>query len=145
MLKYRCKKRNIGLQLELDPDLPLIACDEQHIGQVFINLIINAVQSMPKGGKLAVYTKDDPLHQRILIIFQDSGIGIDPEDLDRIFEPFFSKKSKGIGLGLTVTKRIIEEHYGRIWVESEKGKGTKMCVQLPYRKQKVKGEGSERQ
>ncbi|MGA1863769.1 MAG: response regulator, partial [bacterium] len=76
LLKYRCQKRNIGLRLELDPALPLIACDEQHIGQVFINLIINAVQSMPKGGKLTIYTKDDPLHQRIQIIFQDSGTGI---------------------------------------------------------------------
>ncbi len=92
--------------LELDPDLPLIACDEQHIGQVFINLIINAVQSMPKGGKLTVYTKDDPLHQRIMIIFQDSGIGIDPEDLDKIFEPFFSKKSKALVLALQLQKGL---------------------------------------
>jgi two-component system sensor histidine kinase HydH len=141
LLRGRCKKRKIDLQLDLDPDLPLTACDEQHIGQVFINIIINAIQSMSNGGKLIVYSKNEALHQRILIVFQDTGIGIDSEDLDKIFEPFFSKKSKGIGLGLTVTKRIIEEHYGKIWIESIKNKGTQIYIQLPYRmkNQKVRG------
>ena len=145
LLRGRCQNRNIDLNLDLDPDLPFTACDEKHIGQVFINLIMNAVQAMPDGGKLSIRTKNEALHQRILITFEDTGIGIEPNDLKRIFDPFFSRKSKGIGLGLTVTKRIVEDHYGQIQVNSENGNGTQVHIHLPYRMQTSKGKGRKNQ
>lgn len=145
LLRGRCQNRNIDLNLDLDPELPFTACDEKHIGQVFINLIMNAVQAMPDGGKLSIRTKNEALHQRILITFEDTGIGIEPNDLKRVFDPFFSRKSKGIGLGLTVTKRIVEDHYGQIQVNSENGNGTQVHIHLPYRMQTSKGKGRKNQ
>jgi len=102
---------------------------------VFINLTVNAIQAMPHGGTLTINTRNEPLHQRALILFQDTGSGIKPDEIERVFEPFFSKRSKGIGLGLTVTRRIIEDHFGRIWIESDEGKGTRVYMQVPYRMQ----------
>ncbi len=136
LLKSRCQRQNVEILLNIDNDLPFLSCDEQHIGQVFINLIINAVQAMPHGGKLIITTKNEPLSKRIFIAFKDTGIGIDAGSLDKIFEPFFSTKSKGIGLGLAVTKRIVEDHYGKIWVTSRISKGTEFNIFLPYRSQK---------
>jgi two-component system, sporulation sensor kinase E len=135
LLGGRCRRRQIEIRLELDPHLPSIVCDEEHLGQVFINLTVNAIQAMPQGGTLTIHTRNEPLHQRALILFQDTGCGIKPDEIERVFEPFFSKRSKGIGLGLTVTRRIIEDHFGRIWIESDEGKGTSIYMQVPYRMQ----------
>lgn len=133
LLLGRCQRRHIEVRLELDSRLPPIICDEEYIGQVFINLMVNAIQAMPHGGTLTICTRNEPLHQRALILFQDTGSGIKPDEIERVFEPFFSKKSKGIGLGLTVSRRIIEDHFGRIWIESDEGKGTRVYMQLPHR------------
>lgn len=135
LLKSRCLRQKVETLFDLDRGIRSISCDEQHIGQVFINLIINAIQAMPDGGRLTIFTRNAPINRGIVVGFKDTGRGISKEALQRIFEPFFSTKSKGIGLGLAVTKRIIEDHYGVITVESSVGKGTEFKIFLPYRSQ----------
>ena len=107
--------------------------DINQFKQVFWNLSINAVQAMPKGGELIIDTRlmtEDP--NIIEITFRDTGEGIEKDNLDFIFYPFFSTKEIGSGLGLAIAYRIIEEHRGKIKVESEKGKGTTFKIYLPY-------------
>ena len=122
---------------ELGGDLPPLMADSSQIQQVFINLISNAVQAMTSpsqvetrnGGRLVISTRTEDGF--IVTEFKDNGCGISEENLGRLFEPLFTTKTKGIGLGLAVSKRIIEAHEGNIEVESEIGKGTTFAVKLP--------------
>lgn len=109
-----------------------ISLDSALIKQAFINLIVNSYQAMPEGGRLEINIskKNDDF---LMISFKDTGHGIDREHLDRIFEPFFSTKDRGSGLGLSITNSIILAHGGRIEVQSEKNKGTEFAVYLPFR------------
>jgi signal transduction histidine kinase len=106
-----------------------INADPEQIKTCFSNLMINAVQAMPGGGDLQVTMR--PVNSHLEIEFADTGVGILPENLDQIFEPYFSTKETGIGLGLPLTKKIIEEHGGQIGVKSEVGAGTTFTVTLP--------------
>ena len=105
---------------------------------MFLNVLINAIQAMPCGGELGLELemadekKSDNLHPRLRVTVRDSGQGIAPEHLDRIFDPFFTTKgSKGTGLGLSVCQRILEDHCGRMEVESRVGRGTTCTILLP--------------
>jgi signal transduction histidine kinase len=109
-----------SLVCRIDPDL---------LKQALLNLFINAQQAMPEGGDLMVRTSQDNCKAHIEIT--DTGTGISPEVRDRIFEAYFSSKKGGTGLGLAMTKRIIEEHKGSIGVHSEPGKGTSFTILLP--------------
>ena len=111
--------------------LPLITVDKEQIKQVILNLLINAIQSMPGGGELSIggqFSKDG---YWVELTVQDSGMGIPPEDMDRLFDPFFSTKEGGIGLGLSIAHRIIDQHHGKIEVESNPGRGTCFILSLP--------------
>jgi signal transduction histidine kinase len=99
--------------------------------QVILNLLLNAVQAMPKGGRLAVKGHIPEDDRWIELLIQDSGVGISGEDIDKLFDPFFSKKEGGIGLGLSIAHRIIDQHHGKIEVESDPGKGTLFTIWLP--------------
>lgn len=110
------------------PDLQ-INCDENQLKQVFINLFKNAIDAMPKGGKVTVQTEQ--VNQSVKITVKDEGEGIPPEFLKRIGEPFITTKEKGNGLGLMITYKIIENHKGHICVESEVGKGSTFTIILP--------------
>lgn len=118
------------------PHVPGVA---GQIEQILINLVINARQAMPKGGRLLVEVKDNVPAQMAEIRVADSGEGMPPERLRRIFEPFYTTKkpdeqgSGGTGLGLSVCRHIIEQHHGRIRVESVAGKGSSFTVKLPKR------------
>jgi two-component system NtrC family sensor kinase len=115
---------------EFAPDLPRIMVDGDQMRQVAINLILNAGAAMVQGGRLVVSTaRDDEGY--ICLKFSDDGAGIAPENLEKIFEPFFTTKEKGTGLGLVITRQIIEMHHGKIAIESEVGKGTTVIVRLP--------------
>jgi len=117
------------IKLELDSSLPVFAFDWEALRRVFINLIQNALQSSP-AAEVTISTKwraDDP---RIEIAVDDTGSGIPPENLRRIFEPYFSTKKSGMGLGLAIVKRIIEEHRGTIMLTSAMGKGTRFVIEL---------------
>ncbi len=139
------KKHNVIIDTEIESDLPDVMMDPDQMQQVFLNLIINAVQEMPTGGKLKITIsraekynmeveeniKDLIATERLVMIkFEDTGKGINKENLDRIFDPFFTKKSKGTGLGLSISQRIVQEHGGEISVKSEVGKGSKFIIYL---------------
>jgi len=106
---------------------------ESQLKQVFINMIINANTAMPSGGELRVASAYDTAADTVTVTIEDTGVGISPENLDRIFEAFFTTKKevKGVGLGLSICYGFIREHGGRIDVRSEKGKGTAFEIHLP--------------
>ena len=104
--------------------------DPMQLQQVFLNLMFNSIEAMPDGGALAVVTSYDSGMKSIKIAIGDTGQGIEKSMLDRIFEPFFTTKRKGSGLGLAVTRRLVEQHGGNVCVESTPDKGTVFNVYL---------------
>ncbi len=118
------------------PQAPVVAAQ---IEQILINLIINARQAMPRGGRLHLEVRDNPRTRMAEIRISDTGVGIPPEQLRLIFEPFYTTKEPdehghgGSGLGLSVCRQIIEQHQGRIRVESVVGKGSTFVVKLPHK------------
>lgn len=121
----------VELLTQLGDGLPRIEADPGQLTQVFLNLITNALDSMPKGGRLTINTAQ--LGETVVIAFMDTGMGIFRERQSRIFEPFFTTKAHGSGLGLPISQGIIDAHGGDIAVESEPGKGTTFTVTLPLR------------
>jgi two-component system NtrC family sensor kinase len=108
-------------------------CDENQIQQALVALFVNAVEAMPEGGNLRVEIQFDEKNDMVLMKIQDTGIGIPEEDVLRVFEPFFSTKrnGQGVGLGLSVVYGIVDRHGGRISVESKVGKGTTFTLGFP--------------
>jgi signal transduction histidine kinase len=127
----RTKADEQGVEIETRvPAGPVeIEGDAEKLKSCFANIVINALQAMPDGGRLVVAVECDP--QSCHLRFSDTGAGIPEEALDRVFEPYYSTKDTGTGLGLAVTKKIVEEHGGRIRVESAPGEGTTFEVDLP--------------
>jgi signal transduction histidine kinase len=128
----------VHVSVEFPSDLPLVFADPRQVEQVLGNLVINACQAMKDGGKLTVdggqLTVDGISWVRIAV--KDTGTGITPENLKKLFEPLFTTKAKGIGLGLVVSKKLIEANGGRIEVESEAGKGSTFTLVLPVKEDK---------
>ena len=120
---------NIKLSKDLQSDLPMVTIDANQIGQVLINLIENACQAMTDGGKLQISTRKSKTFTEIEIA--DSGCGIPEKEINKIFDPLFTTKPKGIGMGLAVCHGIIDKHNGTIEVKSREGKGTNMIIKLP--------------
>jgi len=152
LVRKQLSDNDINLTLSLDEDLPQIMADPNQLWQVFINIILNAVQAMPKGGDFSIVTSTrwdefaSGSNHQIYIHFKDTGVGIDKEDISKIFDPFFTKKDMGTGLGLSIAYKIIEKHKGRIIVESEKGTGTTITIELPSNNYNITaGEADERQ
>jgi signal transduction histidine kinase len=130
-------RRHISLTREIEPGLPEIIADGDRLGQVLANLLSNATKFTPEGGAISVSAQSIP-DNRVEIRVTDTGYGIDPKDHRRIFEKFGQVEDRGdgrvkggTGLGLTITKEILERHGGRIWVESELGKGARFVFTLP--------------
>jgi two-component system sensor histidine kinase HydH len=127
--------REAGVEINVDrpdPDLPLVMVDSDQMTQVFLNILINAIEASQQGGKVSVRLQTDS-HGRLQVVTEDSGEGVPRENIDKLFDPFFSTKKKGTGLGLAIVKSIIEGHGGEIEVESDLGKGTRFIVILnPY-------------
>ena len=130
---------NIELEKHMGDDLPPVRADFDKIQQVLINIILNAIQAMPQGGKLTIRTSkadgviiDDTQKDMLRIDISDTGVGIPKENLNKLFNPFFTtkEKGKGVGLGLSVVHGIIGKHNGKIDVESEIGKGTTFTIYL---------------
>jgi signal transduction histidine kinase/CheY-like chemotaxis protein len=131
---YDLRVRNIEAELHLDPTLPETMADANQIQQVFLNIIINAEQAMRvDGGAGTLRITTGVRGNMIALTFEDSGPGMSAETLRRIFDPFFTTKDagEGTGLGLTISYGIIEDHGGRIWAESEAGRGTAFQIELP--------------
>jgi two-component system NtrC family sensor kinase len=141
LVRKRLQQGGIEVDLELVPDLPLIIATGDHLKQVFLNVIINALEAMPQGGRLEMVTRRvserDARRKApadagfVEIEFADTGVGIPAEHLNNIFDPFYTTKSKGMGLGLSVSYGIVERHGGQIQVESKVGEGTTFLVRLP--------------
>ena len=127
----------ITVESHLGPDLPPISGNSDKLQQVFLNLFLNAKDAMPEGGQLRIATWTENSSLRIEI--SDTGTGIPPEHLKRIYDPFFTTKStgRGTGLGLAVSYGIIQEHSGKIQVESPPGLGTRFRLEFPILRKAV--------
>ena len=122
------KRMGIDLVRDLSP-VPKVTADPSQVKQALLNLILNAHEAMPEGGKLTVSLKPDGEFVRVEVT--DSGMGMPEEILDKVFKPFFSTKKDGTGLGLTLVKRIMEEHDGKIEIDSRQGQGTTVSLLFP--------------
>jgi PAS domain S-box-containing protein len=129
LIQYDKKAKSITMTKHLDPNLPTVMADGNQLSQVFVNLILNAVDAMPEGGELTIST--ETRDHKVVISFRDTGVGIKNEDKAKIFDPFYTTKEKGTGLGLAVSYNIIKKMNGTITVDSEIGKGTTFTITLP--------------
>jgi signal transduction histidine kinase len=132
-LQPEIKDRNILVEVELRKDLPLIEVDRNQLKQAFYNVIKNAFQAMKAGGLLRIRTDMDD--RFVSVSFADTGGGITPENMSKIFEPYFTTKASGSGLGLLIVRRIVREHGGEIDLASDEGRGLTLTVRLPLRNQ----------
>ncbi|MDP3182771.1 MAG: ATP-binding protein, partial [Desulfobaccales bacterium] len=122
------KETGVVFRLEEPPAVPPFAFDPGQIRQVLINLFKNALEAMPQGGRLTVSLGLKP--DQVVLTVTDTGPGIPPEHMPSLFTPFFSTKEKGSGLGLTICRGIIEQHGGKIEIDSEVGQGTTCTIHL---------------
>jgi PAS domain S-box-containing protein len=131
LVSQQLKEQGIRLTLELQADLPLVSGSPQELQQVVLNLVLNSIEAMPRGGELTIRASSTPKTVEVQVC--DTGVGIAPEHLSQIFEPFFTFRSSGggTGLGLYLSRNIVEAHQGRITVQSEKGKGTIFTITFP--------------
>ncbi len=123
------RKREITWEERLEPGLPDLVADPDQLTQALVNIILNACKAMPSGGRLSLVATRDG--ERVALEVADAGVGIRPEDLDRIFDPFYSGYGEGAGLGLPLARRIVEAHGGSIAVRSTVGEGTVFRIELP--------------
>ncbi len=128
--------RDIVVETELRSDLPVLELDRDQIKQAFYNAIKNSFEAMKRHGILRIRTDRDDTH--VKISFTDTGGGISAENLSRIFEPYFTTKSGGSGLGLLIVRRIVREHGGEIAIESSEGKGLTLTIRLPFLDRRVR-------
>jgi PAS domain S-box-containing protein len=128
LLEASIQEKGMTFRLELDHDLPPIQFDPAHLRQVFLNIAKNGLEAMPEGGTLTIVTGRQA--GRVFVQVSDTGEGIPPEVMGKIFQPFFSTKSKGSGLGLAISQQIIEAHRGEITIESEPHKGSRVTFFL---------------
>jgi len=123
---------NVQISVVVEKGLPKLMVDPALMKRVFTNLVINALEAMPDGGRLKI--EASVKGEEALIDFRDTGVGIAEEDLDKMFQPLFTTRAKGMGLGLVVGKRLVEAHGGDIMVQSKVGEGSTFTVKLPLRK-----------
>ncbi len=136
LVQHYFRGRGVEVVQELAPDVPVIQADRQLLRQVFLNLLTNAGDAMPDGGTLWLRVAAGSLEggrPAVVIEFADTGVGIPPEDLPRVMEPFFTTKEedKGTGLGLAICRRAVQQHGGTIDISSEVGRGTAVRIALP--------------
>jgi signal transduction histidine kinase len=134
-MRERVTRHGIRLKRSIDPGLGEFFGDERKIKQILLNLLSNAVKFTPEGGRIELNARQ--ANGSVQISVADTGIGIDPKDQQLIFEEFrqagkdYARKGEGTGLGLSLTKKFVEMHGGKIWVESELGKGSIFTFTLP--------------
>src|SRR4030081_534681 len=132
----------VSLQMELTPTLPMILGDRVQLQQVIINLVMNGIEAMQsvtdRRRELLIRSRQDET-QRVLVSVTDCGVGIAAENADRLFNPFFTTKSGGMGMGLSICRSIIEAHDGRLWASANVGSGATFQFTLPsYREPQSK-------
>ena len=141
LLRPNLVKNQIVVRTSVSSDLPSVEASRAHILQVCLNIVMNAIDAMPGGGQVhATLTPEVRRAPGVLMRLADGGKGIAPEDLQRIYEPFFTNgKAKGVGLGLTITRDIVERHHGQLVIESPPGQGAVVSVWLPVRHDASRG------
>ena len=135
-LQPEIEDRNILVEQELRGDLPLLEIDRTQMKQAVYNVIKNAFQAMKSGGILRIRT--DIEEHFVSITFADTGGGISPENMSKVFEPYYTTKASGSGLGLLIVRRIVREHGGEIDLVSAEGKGLTFTIRLPLRDQRAR-------
>jgi len=130
LARQQVLSKPIKIELQKDAALPMVDHDSDQMHQVLLNLLLNAVQAIDGSGTIRVTLSG--LDQEAVVTVSDTGRGISPENLPNIFRPFYTTKGNGTGLGLSLARRIVEGHHGRIEVESEVGIGTEFRVYLPF-------------
>ena len=128
--------RNIVVEQELRSDLPLLQLDRDQMKQAFYNVIKNSLEAMQRHGTLRIHTDLDDTH--VFIRFVDTGSGMSAGNLSRVFEPYFTTKPSGTGLGLLIVRRVVREHGGELSIESSQGKGLTLTIRLPYIQKRVR-------
>jgi len=135
LINHLLRKKEITLSFDLKNDLPLISADSKHLQQIIVNLITNAIDAIEKKGTITLktYVEDYPDNNLKLVCLtvEDDGVGIAEEDLDKIFNPFFTKKPSGTGLGLAITQKLLYKYNGTIEVQSRLGEGTAITIKFP--------------
>lgn len=127
----KTKSSEIIFQESFTPDTPLLMLDRNHIKQVFINILMNSIQAMPKGGVITIQTRYRKEEDEVEITFADTGIGMAEDELLLVFQPFYTTKDKGLGLGFNIIHKIVKEHGGYILLSSKKGEGTEIKLSFP--------------
>ncbi len=130
LARQQVLSRPIKIELQKAPDLPEVEHDSDQIHQVLLNLLLNAVQAMEGAGTVRVEIGSRDGYASVVV--SDTGRGISPQNLPNIFRPFYTTKGNGTGLGLSLARRIVEDHHGRIEVSSVVGKGSTFTVLLPF-------------
>ena len=125
------KRRQIAFEDHLDRTIPSVKGDSETLYRAFSNLVINAIQAIANGGSLSIFSELDQSSSMVKLTFRDTGIGMDEMTSKNLFNPFFTTKDKGVGLGMALTRKIIEDHRGSIEVESKKGIGTTFVLWFP--------------
>ncbi len=128
-LHLEFKQNQIQLSLNLSDEVPPLFGSPDQLKQALLNLMLNSSQAMPRGGTLTVKTEVEGTQVRIIV--EDTGVGIDPSTKDKIFDPYFTTKAKGSGLGLTIVRRVVRDHGGEIKMKSDLNKGTRFEISLP--------------
>ena len=131
LFREEASSQGITIQAQLDSDLPFAKMDSEKLTQAFINIMKNGIQAMEKGGVLRIETK--PSKDHVAVVISDTGSGIPPDQMEKIFNYYYTTKEKGIGLGLPIAHRIIEAHGGQLKLDSKAGVGTKATVTLPIK------------
>jgi len=131
LIKHEASAKGIEIKTQLEAGPCKLSMDPNQIQQVFMNVMMNAIQAMDEGGELRIKTSHHKGENQVDIVIEDTGHGISDDDLPKLFEPFYTTKEKGVGLGLSISQRIIVSHNGDINIESEKGKGTSVHIMLP--------------
>ncbi len=132
LLEAESQSHGVRFVLELDAALPAVSADEELLRQAFINILQNAAQAMPSGGAVRIRTRPEGLDW-VRVVVTDQGVGIAPEDLDKIFKLYYTSKPGGSGIGLSVVYRIVQLHDGTVEAKSQLGRGTALIVRLPVR------------
>ncbi len=136
LMRHEVGNRGIQIDIVAPPSLPEIRVDRDQIKQVFFNIVKNAFQAMPDGGRLTITLASGTTH--LAVTFQDTGVGIAPENMGRVFEPYHTTKSTGSGLGLMIVQRIVQDHGGHIELMSKPEEGTRITIYLPLAERRIR-------
>ena len=133
LTNQRIQRANVRVRKSFASNMPSLKANKDQLKQVILNLVINAIEAMPSGGELNIATQIGEKGQWAYIAVRDQGIGLTPQVREHIFEPFYTTKSQGTGVGLSISYGLIEQHGGDILVESTRGVGSCFTIKLPVR------------